>query len=38
MKEEIQVFDNVLQLIGKTPLIHLNRITANMEGEFLCKS
>lgn len=37
MKEDIQVFDNVLQLIGNTPLIHLNRITAPMEGDFYAK-
>ena len=29
MREDLQVFDNVLQLIGNTPLIHLNRITQN---------
>ena len=37
MKENLQVFDNVLQLIGKTPLIHLNRITENFEGEYFAK-
>lgn len=37
MKEEIQVYDNVLQLIGKTPLIHLNAITSQFEGEFFAK-
>ncbi|CAN5220183.1 cysteine synthase family protein [soil metagenome] len=37
MKEEIQVFDNVLQLIGKTPLIKLNNITADIPGKFYAK-
>lgn len=37
MKEELQVFDNVLQLIGKTPLIHLNSITKNFNGNFFAK-
>ncbi len=37
MKENIQVFDNVLQLIGKTPLIKLNRMTSGFEGEFYAK-
>lgn len=37
MKEELQVFDNVLQLIGNTPLIHLNSITKNFNGNFFAK-
>jgi len=37
MKQNIQVFDNVLQLIGNTPLIKLNRMTANFEGDFYAK-
>ncbi|MCM4159001.1 cysteine synthase family protein [Antarcticibacterium flavum] len=37
MKEEIQVYDNVLQLIGKTPLIHLNSITSGFKGDFFAK-
>ena len=37
MKEEIQVYDNVLQLIGNTPLIHLNSITKNFKGDFFAK-
>jgi cystathionine beta-synthase len=37
MKEEIQVYDNVLQLIGNTPLIHLNSITKNFNGNFFAK-
>jgi cystathionine beta-synthase len=37
MREDLQVFDDVLQLIGNTPLIRLNRITNNLKGEFLAK-
>lgn len=37
MKENIQVFDNVLQLIGKTPLIRLNKMTSGFDGEFYAK-
>lgn len=37
MKEDLQVYDNVLQLIGNTPLIHLNRITKDLKGEFFAK-
>lgn len=37
MKEEIQVYDNVLQLIGKTPLIHLNSVTKGYPGEYYAK-
>lgn len=37
MRKDLQVFDNVLQLIGNTPLIRLNRITNGMKGEFLAK-
>jgi len=37
MKQNKQVFDNVLQLIGETPLIRLNNITSEFEGEFLAK-
>lgn len=38
MKEEIKVYDNVLQLIGNTPLIHLNTITKNFKGDFYAKT
>ncbi len=38
MKEEIKVYDNVLQLIGNTPLIHLNAITKNFKGDFYAKA
>jgi cystathionine beta-synthase len=37
MREDLQVFDNVLQLIGNTPLIHLNRITQDLQGDFFAK-
>lgn len=37
MKEDLQVYDNVLQLIGNTPLIHLNKITEGFEGDFFAK-
>ena len=37
MEKDIQVFDNVLQLIGKTPLIKLNKMTEGFEGEFFAK-
>src|SRR6056297_2897039 len=37
MREDLQVFDNVLQLIGNTPLIHLNRITQDLKGHYFAK-
>ena len=37
MREDLQVFDNVLQLIGNTPLIKLNKITQEFEGDFFAK-
>lgn len=37
MKEDLQVYDNVLQLIGNTPLIHLNKVTRNFKGNFFAK-
>ncbi len=37
MKKDIQVFDNVLQLIGKTPLIKLNKMTEKFDGDFFAK-
>jgi len=37
MKKDIQVFDNVLQLIGNTPLIKLNKMTADYSGGFYAK-
>jgi cystathionine beta-synthase len=37
MNNNKNVFDNVLQLIGSTPLIKLNRMTADFDGEFYAK-
>ncbi|WP_179353660.1 PLP-dependent cysteine synthase family protein [Winogradskyella vidalii] len=37
MKQNKNVFDNVLQLIGNTPLIKLNRMAADFDGEFYAK-
>jgi cystathionine beta-synthase len=37
MKQTKQVFDNVLNLIGNTPLIKLNKLTSDFEGEFFAK-
>ncbi len=32
-----QVYDNVLELIGKTPLIKLNKVTSGFDGDFYAK-
>ena len=37
MSSNNNVFDNVLDLIGNTPLIRLSSITAGFEGDFLAK-
>jgi len=37
MKEEINAYNNVLELIGNTPLIKLNRVTEELEGNFYAK-
>ncbi|EIA07926.1 PLP-dependent cysteine synthase family protein [Flavobacterium frigoris] len=37
MKEEINAYNNVLELIGNTPLIKLNRVTEKLEGNFYAK-
>jgi len=37
MKEEINAYNNVLELIGNTPLIKLNKITEDLEGNFYAK-
>lgn len=37
MREDLQVYDNVLQLVGNTPLIHLNKITNGFKGQFSAK-
>lgn len=37
MKEEIKAYNNVLELIGNTPILKLAKITENMEGNFYAK-
>ena len=37
MKEDLNVYDNMLALIGNTPLIKLNKITSQYEGSFYAK-
>ena len=37
MKQDIKAHDNVLGLIGKTPLIRLNKITQSLPGNFFAK-
>ncbi len=37
MKEDLNVYDNMLGLIGNTPLIKLNKITSNFKGSFYAK-
>lgn len=37
MKDEIKAHDSVLELIGNTPLIKLNKITQNMKGNYFAK-
>jgi len=37
MNQKKKVFDNVLQLIGNTPLIKLNHITADFKGQYFAK-
>ncbi|MDC8001621.1 pyridoxal-phosphate dependent enzyme [Aequorivita todarodis] len=37
MKEEIKAHNNVLELIGNTPLIKLNKITQKMKGNYFAK-
>ena len=37
MKNQINAYNNVLELIGDTPLIRLNKITSGFEGEFYAK-
>lgn len=37
MKEEIKAYNNVLELIGSTPLIKLNRITKDFPGSYYAK-
>ena len=37
MKHRNQVFDNVLDLVGNTPLVKLNRVASEFEGDFYAK-
>ncbi len=37
MKEEIKAYNSVLELIGNTPLIQLNKISADIKGNFYAK-
>lgn len=37
MKQDLKVFDNVLELVGKTPLIKLNKVTEGFKGDFFAK-
>ncbi len=37
MKEEIKAYNSVLELIGNTPLVKLNKVTANLTGNFYAK-
>ncbi len=37
MEQNKNVFDNVLSLIGKTPLIKLNKLTSDFKGDYLAK-
>lgn len=37
MENNKNVFDNVLQLIGSTPLIKLNQMTSSFDGDFFAK-
>ena len=37
MKEDLKVYNDVLQLIGDTPLIKLNKVTKELEGNYFAK-
>ncbi|WP_405198598.1 PLP-dependent cysteine synthase family protein [Christiangramia sp. LLG6405-1] len=37
MREDLHVYDNVLQLVGNTPLINLNKITKDFPGKYSAK-
>lgn len=37
MEQKIKAYNNVLELIGNTPLIKLNKLTANFDGDFYAK-
>ena len=37
MKEEIKAYNNVLELIGNTPLIRVNKVTEGLKGNYFAK-
>ena len=37
MKEEIKAYNNVLELIGNTPLVKINKVTEGLKGNFYAK-
>ena len=37
MKEDLKVYNDVLQLIGDTPLIKLNKVTKELTGNYFAK-
>ena len=37
MREDLQVYDNILQLVGNTPLVSLNNITKGFKGKYQAK-
>ena len=37
MKEHLNVYNDVLQLVGNTPLVRLNRITKDLPGSYFAK-
>jgi len=37
MKNEIRAYNNILELVGNTPLVKLNRIAENLTGNFYAK-
>jgi len=37
MKNEIKAYNNILELVGNTPLVKLNKITKDFTGNFYAK-
>lgn len=37
MKKELNVYDNIIEIIGNTPLIKLNRVTTEFQGTYYAK-
>ncbi len=37
MKNEIKAYNNILELVGDTPLVKLNKITKGFSGNFYAK-